>query len=76
MLQAYIGDVLIIGVTKGNIDRLTHNKPMKIELLKPGTRIIYFVYGETKPDIIRRLEEQTDIQFEESHKRAAEADPL
>ena len=74
MLQAYQDDLLIVGVTRGNIDRLTAHQPMKIDLIKPVARVLV-VFGDTKPDIIAELE-SAGMQFEQSHKDAADKDPL
>jgi hypothetical protein len=74
MLQAYQDDLLIVGVTRGNINKLTAHQPMKIDIIKPVSRVLV-VFGETKPDIIAELE-SAGAQFEQAHKDAAERDPL
>ena len=74
MIQAYQDDLLIVGVTRGNIDRLTAHRPMKIDIMKPIKQVL-IVFGETKPDIIAELE-SAGAQFENVHKAAAERDPL
>ena len=74
MLQMYTDDLLVVGVTRGNIDRLTAHRPMKIDLVKPVSRILV-VFGEDKPAIVRELE-AAGMEFADVHKAAANADPL
>jgi len=74
MIQAYIDDLLIIGITKGNIDRLMDGKPMLINLVKNVNKI-YVVYGVDKTSIIEQLEKAGGPKFEESHKAAARENP-
>jgi hypothetical protein len=74
MLQAYINERLVVGVTRGNIDRLTAHRPMRIQLVRPVSEILV-VFGETKPDIIAEME-AAGAQFEQAHKDAAARDPL
>lgn len=74
MLQAYVDELLVVGVTRGNVDRLTDGQPMRIQLLKP-VKDILVVFGETKPDIIAELE-AAGARFEQAHKDAAQRDPL
>lgn len=74
MLQAYFNEVLIVGVTRKNVERLTAHQPIKIDLQRAVSRVLV-VFGETKPAIIAELEANGGVMFEQSHKDAAEHDP-
>jgi len=74
MLQAYIGEKMVVGVTRGNVTRLAdQNKPLIIKLQKSVTEIMV-VFGETKPDILRQLE-TAGAEIPNVVRLAAEADP-
>lgn len=73
MIQAYAGDKMVVGVTRGNIERLTAGRPLMIQLVKSVEQILV-VFGESKLDIIQQLED-AGLEFAESAKAAAEADP-
>lgn len=75
MIQAYAGDLLMIGVTRGNIEKLTAGQPIFVAELHRPVRALVIVFGETKPDVIAAVERATSIPFEESHKAAAMEDP-
>jgi hypothetical protein len=75
MLQAYIDDLVVIGITRKNVEKLTAHQPMKVDLRRGVTQMLV-VFGETKPDIIAELETAGGIQFEQAHKDAAQRDPL
>lgn len=75
MIQAYLEDLCVVGITRRNVEKLTNHEPMKIDLARPVRRILV-VFGETKPEIIAELEAKGGAVFEASHKAAAEADPL
>lgn len=79
MIQAYLrgdgGDLLVIGITRGNVDRLTAGQPIMTDLQRRVDRVVIF-FGETKPAIIEEIEAKTPFRFEAAHKAAAEADPL
>lgn len=75
MLQAYIDDLVVVGITRKNVEKLTAHQPMKIDLRRPVSQVLV-VFGETKPDIIAELEASGGVQFEQAHKDAAQRDPL
>lgn len=78
-IQAYLqgdgGSLLVIGVTRGNIDRLTAGLPFSVDLVRPVDRVVLF-FGEDKPSIIAEIEAKTPFRFEAAHKAAAMEDPL
>lgn len=76
MLQLYFETgFLVVGVTRGSIERLTAGQPLKIALLRQPVNEIAVVFGETKPEILRALED-AGIEVADVHKAAAAADPL
>lgn len=74
MLQAYLGDKMIVGITRGNLTKLVDRQPMVIRLVKSVTEIMV-VFGETKPDIVRQLRE-AGAEIPDVVARAADEDPL
>ena len=56
MLQLYIGELLLLGLTKVNVDRLQQGMPIVLQIKKEGMKEISIMYGETKVDIIGQLE--------------------
>ena len=78
-IQAYLqgdgGSLLVIGITRGNVDRLTDGAPMSFDIMRPVDRVVLF-FGETKPAIIEEIEAKTPFRFEDAHKAAAMEDPL
>lgn len=57
MMQFYMGELLLIGITKGNINRLMEGKPIKFEVKgKEPIRTVGVIYGESKPAILEELE--------------------
>lgn len=79
MLQAYTGERgerLIVGVTRGNIDRLTAGKPMRVQIAEHvSVREVIVVFGEDKHAIVAELE-SAGLEFAQAHKDAVAADPL
>jgi hypothetical protein len=75
MLQMYVGDLLIVGVTRANVEKLTAHQPMLIRLAKPATAVC-LVFGETKPAILTQVEQEMQIEIADVLKAAAAADPL
>lgn len=56
-MQFYMGELLLIGITKGNLDRLTEGKPIKLNVMgKEQIKTIGIVYGESKPAILEELQ--------------------
>lgn len=74
MLQFYSGDMLIMGVTRENLNRLIAQQPIQIDVQRHISRIA-IVFGETKPDIVAELV-KAGLEVADVHKAAAEADPL
>jgi hypothetical protein len=74
MLQMYAGDRLVLGVTRANVERLTQGQPIKADLLRKVSSVL-IMFGETKPDILRLVEE-AGIDVPDAWKKSAEADPL
>lgn len=74
MIQAWVGDIHIVGLTRKNIERLTSGEPIRVINLRPSAGT-YIVFGETKPAIIAQLERETGVKFEQAHKDAAAEDP-
>lgn len=74
MLQIQAGDLLIIGITRENVNRLEQGKPM---LFTPrwACKEISIVFGEDKPAIIAQMERAGAV-FHEEMKASAERDPL
>lgn len=55
VIQIYTeGGALICGITRGNIERLTSGKPMRITPHRPVADV-FIVFGEDKPSILREL---------------------
>jgi hypothetical protein len=76
VIQAYTGNgVVVVGITRGNVDRLLAGKPATFDLVRPVERVVLF-FGEDKPSIIAEIEAKTPFRFEASHKAAAMEDPL
>jgi hypothetical protein len=73
LLQAYTNELLIVGVTRRNLDWLLARKPLRIEVLHPVKNVV-LVFGETKLDIVAQLE-AAGVELEQTHKDAFEADP-
>lgn len=65
MLKARIGDTLIFGLSRGNIERLQEGKPIVIDGDEIGMHRYKFVicYGETEEAIKTELESM----FHEKH---------
>ena len=78
-IQAYIqgdgGRILLIGVTRENVARLTNGQPASFDVIQPIDRVVVF-FGETKPAIIEEIEQKTPFRFDAAHKKAAMEDPL
>lgn len=75
MLQAYLGDKMVCGITRGNVTKLVDEKqPMVIRLAKSVSEVMV-IFGETKPDILRQLEE-AGAEIPDALKRSAEEAPL
>lgn len=75
MIQAYIGTRLVVGVTRGNIDKLTNGHPILIELLKRhSVREIVVLFGEDKPAILAEME-AAGLEIAEAWKESARNDP-
>jgi hypothetical protein len=76
MMVMRLGGKIMIGLTRGNIERLTAGDPIQFaggpvwEL-----REVAIMFGETKPDILKQLE-AAGVEVLDVHRRAAEADPL
>lgn len=73
MMQFYIEDRLMIGITQGNINRLKDNKPMRVKCMKDISEIL-IIYGETKPKILDYLASQGQT-IPTWMREAAEKDP-
>jgi len=57
MMQFYMGDMLMLGITKMNLGKLTEGKPIYFEQKgKEPIRRIAIVYGESKIAILEELE--------------------
>jgi hypothetical protein len=71
MMHFYAGGLLIVGVTRGNVDRLTAGQPMKFDVVRPVQTVVV-VFGENKPAILEELKkgpfEIPKIIFEEAEK--------
>lgn len=56
-MQFYMGELLLIGVTKGNINKLMEGKPIKFDVKgKEPIKTVGIVYGESKPAILEELQ--------------------
>ena len=77
MIQAYCDDgKLVVGVTRGNVDRLTDGKPLVIRpLAHRRVTEILVLFGEDKPSILRQLE-AAGVDIADAWKAAAESEPL
>ena len=76
MIQAYTGDRLIVGVTRGNIDRLTAGKPMVVRFADHANiREVFVLFGEDKPAILQQLED-AGLEIAKAMKDSAVDDPL
>lgn len=69
------GGTLVIGLTKGNIERLQTVNPATMTLPKPSRVEAFIVlYGEDKPDIIQQLE-LAGMQIPQAIKDDAKVNP-
>lgn len=76
MIQVYCGDKLIVGVTRGNIDRLTAGQPMVMRIVDYlRIRDVIVLFGEDKPAILEQCE-AAGMEIPEVIKEWAVADPL
>lgn len=75
MIQLYSGTVLVLGITKRNVDLLLDDRPIKVELQRPIDKMI-IIFGKDKPSIIRKVESSTGMEVPEAVKKEAERDPL
>jgi len=51
-----MGDLLLLGITKANVEKLQQGMPILLQIKKDGMKEISIMYGETKIDIIGELE--------------------
>ena len=57
MMQFYMGDTILIGITKENMNRLTTGKPIRFDVKgKEPIKTVAIIYGEDKPAILKELE--------------------
>ena len=76
MMVLRAGGKIIVGLTRGNLDRLVAGKPIHFtDSPMPELRTVAIVFGETKPDILTQLEAE-GVEVLDAHRRAAESDPL
>jgi hypothetical protein len=58
MMQFYIGDLLLLGITKRNFEKLTENKPIYFEVKsKEPIKNICIMYGDDKVKMLENLQE-------------------
>ena len=75
MLQFYIGNLLMIGITKGNINKLTEGKPIYFEIKgKEPIKKMAIIYGESKISILEELQ-RTGMQVPHWMWESARNDP-
>lgn len=71
----YAGDRLFVGVTRGNVDRLTAGQPMRVALMDhKAVREIVVLFGEDKPAILAQVE-AAGMEIPQAVKDSAAADP-
>jgi hypothetical protein len=61
MIKATAGNLIILGLERMNIQRLTEGKPIKVDMADlgmPGKQVV-IMFGETKEDMIKELEAAT-----------------
>lgn len=77
MMQFYMGNILLIGVTSGNIKKLQEGLPIYIRELQSKEPIekLAIIYGEDKPTILKKLHEELDFEIPDWMQKAAEDDP-
>ena len=76
MIQAYMGDMLLLGVTRGNIERLTAGKPIHVQVVGHAiVRRVGILFGEDKPAILKQLEE-AGVEIAQAMKDSVAAEPL
>lgn len=75
MMQFYSDNLLLVAVTRGNVENLTSGKPLVIPIVAhKNPREIVVMFGETKPAIIAELE-RAGVDIPAVWKAEAEADP-
>lgn len=66
MIKARAGNLIILGLEAGNIDRLKEGKPMLVKLSElgvPNSNIaVAIVYGDTHQDILDAIERETGLK--------------
>lgn len=74
MIQAYCDGKVIVGITRGNVERLTAGRPIRVQLLRQNVTEVLVLFGEDKPAILRQLEE-AGMDIAAVWKADAERDP-
>lgn len=76
MMQFYMGSLVLLGVTKGNIDKLKDGQPILFEFRgKKPPKSIAIVYGEDKLAILDFLHKEYEFQIPIWMRKEAEEDP-
>jgi hypothetical protein len=76
VIQVYAKDILVMGVTRTNVDRLTAGQPIKVAVVEhKRVKTILLVFGETKSDILAGLE-KAGMEIPQAMKDSAAADPI
>lgn len=55
MLQVYIGGMLIVGLTKKNLEKLENHEPIHFDT-RTQVKDVAIIYGDDKLDILAQLE--------------------
>lgn len=65
MIKARAGNLVILGLEAGNVDRLKEGKPMAIKLRELGVEtdsVVVIMYGDTQADIMAAIERETGLK--------------
>lgn len=57
MIKARMGNVVFVGLSRGNVERLLQDMPIRFDGMEVGIPGILFVImgGETEPDIMKQF---------------------
>lgn len=76
MMQFYLGGILVVGITKGNVEKLQEGKPIYFEVKgKEPIKNIAIFYGENKMNILNELAKSLNMHIPDWMRKEAENDP-
>jgi hypothetical protein len=76
MMQIYMGKMLLLGITKGNVDKIKEGQPIFLKVQgKEPVQAVVIVYGEDKPAILELLKKEFNFQIHHWMQEEAEKEP-